>query len=154
MGITEIEEGAINGDRIAQFLLGTAYAFEKDKEENARKAFEWNLKSAIQGYDHAQVYIGMAYQIGDGVKKDDKNALLWFHKSAEQGNPSAMYQIGSWFALDNNFLWAYVFFKLSKKYCNGLVNKELIILKEKLLSSSQLERCDFLVDEYERIFLN
>ena len=72
---------AAQGDENAQYNVGWAYKSGEGIAKNAKKAFEWHLKSAEQGDPDAQNHIGNAYELGEGTNKNAKKAFFWYQKA-------------------------------------------------------------------------
>ncbi len=84
-----IYSNAVNGDREAQYMLGSAYESGKGFSVNLQEAFKWYTKSAEQGHSTAQFRLANLYVTGRGVSKDRTKARFWFQKAANQGNAQA-----------------------------------------------------------------
>jgi localization factor PodJL len=73
---------AVQGQPVAQYLLGTLY-LEGDKNES--EAVRWFQAAADQGNIKAMHNLAIAYAEGLGVEKDPAQAVLWFVRAAQQG---------------------------------------------------------------------
>ncbi|HEV2327512.1 MAG TPA: tetratricopeptide repeat-containing serine protease family protein [Verrucomicrobiae bacterium] len=88
------KEAADQGNRLAQYNLGTMYANGIVVNTNFAEAFKWLRESAEQGLTEAQYSLGICYDLGKGTARDYKQAAKWFRKAAEQGHVNAEYHIG------------------------------------------------------------
>lgn len=79
----EIRKAAEQGDAVAQFTLGFAYAKGVGVTRDDAEAAKWFRKAAEQGNAAAQGILGLMYRTGQGVTRDDVEAVKWFSKSAE-----------------------------------------------------------------------
>lgn len=84
---------AQNNVQALQFL-SNLYSEGDGVTQNAKTAFEYQLKAAETGDSSAQLYIAYFYFEGKGVEKDPKKAFEWNVKSAAQGNADANYGLG------------------------------------------------------------
>lgn len=89
---------AEQGDAVAQFELGAAYAKGDGVLRNEAEAVKWFSKAARQGYAEAQFWLGGAYDKGVGVLMDKVEALKWYRQSADQGYAFAQLMIGASYA--------------------------------------------------------
>ncbi|MDR2855311.1 MAG: sel1 repeat family protein [Methanomicrobiales archaeon] len=95
---------ATEGDAIAQFNLGMAYAYPLDYENvepDFEKAVEWFTKAADQGHVDAQFYLGQCYRAGNGVEPDFEKAVEWYTKAADQGHAPAQSILGVCYEMGN-----------------------------------------------------
>ena len=83
---------AEQGDRDAQYNLGTLYYHAEQDYANATK---WWRKAARQGHARAQHDLGSLYTLGLGVPQSDVEAAKWFRLAAEHGHPLAQYNLGA-----------------------------------------------------------
>jgi len=99
--MAKYRQAAEQGDAIAQFKLGDAYARIKDLTQDpaeTAEAAKWYRKAADQGDANAQNALGNAYAYGWGVTKDSVEAVKWWRKAAEQDDPVAQYNLGMAYA--------------------------------------------------------
>lgn len=85
---------ADQGDRVAQFLLGSLHDSGLLEERDAARAVYWYRKAALQGHVLASYNLGVACSRGDGVAKDMAAALEWWKRAAERGNRDAQFNLG------------------------------------------------------------
>ena len=85
---------AIQGDALAQSLLGLLYSKGKGVPQDYVEAAKWYRLSAIQGYADAQTSVGMMYVMGLGVPQDYAEAAKWYRLAANQGKPDAQTLLG------------------------------------------------------------
>lgn len=78
----------------AQFQIGDMYSVGNGVEMDYDKAYEWEIKAALQGHAQAMEQIGCLYYGGYGVEQNIEEALHWFEKAAEKNFPKAFYNIG------------------------------------------------------------
>ena len=120
----KLRSGANQGDAVAQFLLGHAFAtgagVSKDMAEAARwyalagearspvdaagvaqaaprdfsQAFEMYKKTAEQGDSGAELYIGLAYDLGLDAPGNAAEAARWYRMAAAQGSSAAACDLG------------------------------------------------------------
>lgn len=89
-------KAAEQGHRRAQYNIGLFYKQGHGGViEDATKAFEWLLKSAIQEFADAQAMVSEAYTEGTGVPKDNIIAMEWLFKAGENGHSGAQYNLGA-----------------------------------------------------------
>lgn len=86
---------AMQGNAVAQQLLGSLYMKGQGVERDFSKAVYWLQKAADQDEAIAQYYLGASYLKGEGVEQDTSKAVQLFHESAEQGDALAQYQLGN-----------------------------------------------------------
>lgn len=110
-----IEKAASEGDAEAQFQLGNYFNSKSVSPQktrtDARKAFEWYQKSAMQGHVDAQYRLALAYADGIGVCADQVQSAYWLHQAAAQRNAWAQFRLGQFY----------------KKFFSGTVNLEAAI---------------------------
>ena len=66
--------------------INNYYYYGKGVEQDAVKAFEWNMKAADKGDMQSLVNVANAYYLGDGVEQDHHKAFLWYREAAFQGH--------------------------------------------------------------------
>lgn len=90
---------AEQGDMVAQYQLGLAYAKGDGVPHDYKSAMAWWLKAADQGDISAQVQLGILYAKGEGVSQDYEEAAKWYRKAAEQGDASSQNLLGVLYSL-------------------------------------------------------
>ncbi|MBT4034727.1 MAG: hypothetical protein HOE61_08240 [Candidatus Marinimicrobia bacterium] len=85
---------AVNGDAIAQYVLGSNYHFGKGVPQDYKIAADYFRKAAEQGLDSAQFSLAMMYDNGFGVSKNLKQAHQWLLKAAKQGHAKSQSNLG------------------------------------------------------------
>ena len=80
---------AEQGNKVAQMLIGSMYAYGEGVERNDKEAVKWFTLSAKNGYARAQFNLGVMYENGWGVEKNIDTALYWFKQAASQGRDDA-----------------------------------------------------------------
>ncbi len=89
---------AVNGNPIAQTLLGLMYFHGNGTDENEELAFELFSTAADQGYAEAQYHLGNMYIYGhakiDPETDPDTTAAKWIIRAATQGYSDAEYTLG------------------------------------------------------------
>ena len=79
------------GNADAEELIGILYAMGLGVERDDRRAFEWDLRSAMKGHAGAQSGIGWYYEVGRGLLEIDLvRAYMWYTLSAIGGDPDAL----------------------------------------------------------------
>ena len=78
----ELKGLAIQGDAIAQTLLGDMYYKGWGVPQDYKLALEWYLKAAEKGDANAQYNLGLMYYNGSGVKQDLIQAYIWINLAA------------------------------------------------------------------------
>jgi len=73
---------AEQGDREAQFYLGTMYTKGWGVAPNPGEAARWYQQAAHQGVAEAQYNLGVLYTRGEGVPQDLVHAYLWLALAA------------------------------------------------------------------------
>jgi uncharacterized protein len=96
--IEEIKGKADQGDAMAQFNLGWAYAHGNEVLQDYAQAASWYRKAAQQGHAAAQYNLGWYYAQGLVVSQDHAVALEWYRKAADQGNTDAQVALGMAYA--------------------------------------------------------
>jgi uncharacterized protein len=96
--IEEIKGKADQGDAMAQFNLGWAYAHGDEVLQDYAQAATWYRKAAQQGHAAAQYNLGWYYAQGLVVSQDYAVALDWYRKAADQGNTDAQVALGMAYA--------------------------------------------------------
>ncbi|HOY68686.1 MAG TPA: tetratricopeptide repeat protein [Candidatus Ozemobacteraceae bacterium] len=94
-----IKDLAEQGDLIAQFQLGLAYAKGDGVPHDYKSAIAWWLKAAEHGNISAQVQLGILYAKGEGVLQDYEEAAKWYRKAAEQGDAASQNLLGVLYSL-------------------------------------------------------
>lgn len=84
---------AEQGDRYAQFFVGTAFLGGEDLEKNEAMAVQWLRRAAEQGVIQAQYHLGICLDTGQGVDRDRAEAAHWFRLAAKQGLRNAQLAI-------------------------------------------------------------
>jgi uncharacterized protein len=92
--IEEIKGKADQGDAVAQFNLGWAYAHGDEVLQDYAQAAAWYRKAAEQGHAAAQYNLGWYYAQGLVVSQDHAVAMKWYRKAADQGNTDAQVALG------------------------------------------------------------
>ena len=99
----ELFQGAEDGDPVAQYSLGEAYADKKSAFKNHEKAFEWFLKSADNGHVKGMLRVAALYYVGLGCGgKDTYKEQYWYRRAMEAGSPIAILKLAE--ALDHGYL--------------------------------------------------
>jgi TPR repeat protein len=83
------ELAAEQGEKVAQFNLGTMYDQGVGVTQDYAEAAAWFRLAAEQGYDEAQFNLGFMYAQGQGMPQDYVEAGKWWRLTAEQGIASA-----------------------------------------------------------------
>jgi len=86
---------ADNGNKFAQFSLGSLYFEGAGVEKSYTESSKWFQLAAEQGYAPAQFNLGNAYKHGNGVEQDDPKAAEWWRKAAEQEFAPAQFNLGT-----------------------------------------------------------
>lgn len=81
---------AETGDPKGQFNVGSLFYHGIGVERDAKVAFNWWHKSALQGYAPAQSKIGECYSNGEGVAADKGEALKWHRLAAFNGDSASL----------------------------------------------------------------
>jgi TPR repeat protein len=95
--LTYILDLAENGDKEAQFQLGTCYEFGVNKvARDYPSAIQWYQKAAKQGHPEAINKIGTYHFLNGNYKE----ALKCYHSAAKLGNRNAQYNLGMMYTSD------------------------------------------------------
>ena len=86
---------ADNGNKFAQFSLGSLYFEGAGVEKSYTESSKWFQLAAEQGYAPAQFNLGNAYKHGHGVEQGDPKAAEWWRKAAEQEFAPAQFNLGT-----------------------------------------------------------
>src|ERR1043166_5816338 len=90
----EVTRAAEQGDKVAQFEIGSRYLTGRKMPKNEIEAARWFRKSAEQGYARAQYNLAYFYHEGIGISKDNVEAVKWCQKAAEQKVSAAQNLLG------------------------------------------------------------
>eukprot|EP00928_Gymnodinium_smaydae_P025284 TRINITY_DN20194_c0_g3_i1.p1 TRINITY_DN20194_c0_g3~~TRINITY_DN20194_c0_g3_i1.p1 ORF type:complete len:374 (+),score=69.87 TRINITY_DN20194_c0_g3_i1:62-1183(+) len=82
-------ERALNGDAVAQHILGMMYGQGNGAPKDDVKALQWTLRAAEAGLANAQFSAGTMYFEGQGTAMNETRALYWYEQSAKQGDASS-----------------------------------------------------------------
>src|SRR5271165_4298146 len=88
-------EAADQGNALAQFQVGVAYAGGQGVPEDQAEALKWFHEAADQGNALAQYALGLLYYGGQGVTKNYAEAAKWYRKAADQDNADAQYSLAN-----------------------------------------------------------
>lgn len=126
---------ALNGNRQAQFNLGTMYDFGLGVATNHLEAVKWYRKAAERGHVSAQFNLAVLLDRGLGVERNDVEALYWYTKAGSQGHAKAHFNAANklWAGegVAKNVVAAYVCYALAaqlgigdatEKLTEGLIN--------------------------------
>ena len=127
---------AAQGNALAQYLLGLAYANGEGVPEDKAEAVKWFRLAAAQGDELAQASLGSAYYLGIGVAEDKAEAVKWYRLAAAQGDAIAQYFVGRAYHLGEgvpeDYVQAYKWYNLAAasgytraKSGKGLVAKNM-----------------------------
>jgi hypothetical protein len=94
----KLRDRAVQGDAVAQCLLGIRYAEGRGVPQDDCNAVDWFQKAADQGDKYAQYELGCMYADGRGVSQDDCKAVKWLQQAADQGDAVAQYELGFMYA--------------------------------------------------------
>jgi hypothetical protein len=138
----ETQSSALQGDKIAQFNMGTFYSYgEEGASKNYKEAIKWYKLSADQEFARAQINLGVAYIEGQGVPKDYKEAIRWFSLAADQGEGRAQaalgYQYYYGYGVEKNLIEAFKWYALAFDKGEEAASKPLKKLR-KILSPQEL----------------
>ncbi len=81
------EEGAEQGNALAQFNLGFHYYDGRAVAQDYAEAVKWWRLAAEQGYVEALHNLGRMYGTGQGVPQDYVEAHKWFDLAASRHRP-------------------------------------------------------------------
>jgi len=82
-------ERALQGDLVAQHILGMMYSQGNGAPKDDVMALDWTLKAAEGGLVNAQFSAGTMYMEGQGAPANESRAFYWYTKAAVQGDASA-----------------------------------------------------------------
>jgi TPR repeat protein len=80
---------AENGNRDAQFELGTAYVHGHGLARDYVEGAKWLRRAIERGHTEACLQLSFLYRDGLGVTKDEGEALKWRREAAERGSIQA-----------------------------------------------------------------
>ncbi len=92
--LTALEAAARQGDRDAQFRIGTRFLNETGLAGGAATAARWLTRAAAQGHIEAEFVLASLYERGAGVAKDEAQAMALYRKAAAAGHVRAMHNLG------------------------------------------------------------
>lgn len=84
---------AEQGDRQAQFALGTIYHNGKGVAKDVKESTKWYMKAANQGDPRAMAIVGLKYVLGSGVKKNKAEAYKWLNLAFMYGKKTIKPQL-------------------------------------------------------------
>jgi localization factor PodJL len=90
-----LEAAARQGDRDAQFRVGTRFLNGTGLDGGPEAAARWFAKAAEKGHNEAQFMLASLYERGEGVKKDEATAIALYKKAAGAGHVRAMHNLGA-----------------------------------------------------------
>lgn len=85
---------ALEGDPVAQAMLGKEYYYGGMVGQNYTKARKWLEAAAKQGHPDAACDLGCVFFLGNGVAKDTETAISWFEKASQSGSARAHLLLG------------------------------------------------------------
>ena len=91
----DFEARAMQGDPLAQLMLGDIYKSGRGVPKDEAMGFFWTKKAATQGDMRGQAALAALMQAGSGTPRDDAGAAVWLEKSAQQGFAIAQTALGS-----------------------------------------------------------
>lgn len=89
---------AVNGDLVAQHILGMMFSQGNGAPQDDRRALEWTLRAAEGGLANAQFSAGTMYFEGRGTPTNESHALFWYAQAAVQGDASAQLVLARMYA--------------------------------------------------------
>lgn len=97
------ERAALQGNVVAQKMLGDLYEQGRGVPENLKVSADWRTKAALRGNTDAQLNLGKMYLAGAGVGKNPQKAEYWLQRAAVEGNSEAQFLLGKMYKLrDSN----------------------------------------------------
>lgn len=84
--ITKLRREAEQGNEVAQFKLGEAYANGDGVPIDEKAAAAWYRAAADQGHLIAQLGLAAAYHQGKGVPRNTMLACMWLNIARASGN--------------------------------------------------------------------
>lgn len=132
---------ALQGNALAQLLLGVMYEKGQGTTQSFTEAFKWYQLSASQGNAVAQNNLGLMYMVGQGVNKNYAEANKWYQLSAAQGLAVAQNNLGVMYADGNgipqNLAEAIKWYTLAANQGNAMAKQNLSRLSAATISNSQ-----------------
>lgn len=89
---------ALNGDLVAQHILGIMYDQGNGAPQDDEKALHWTLLAAKGGLANAQFSAATMYFEGRATAANASRALYWYAQAAMQGDASAQIILGRMYA--------------------------------------------------------
>jgi hypothetical protein len=83
-------EMAEQGDKDAQYNLGSIYETGFGVNIDLKEAVKWYNKAAKQGHQMAQLKLGMLYHLGKGAEQSTIKGNKWIREAAKSGNELAI----------------------------------------------------------------
>jgi len=80
---------AMQGDLVAQHILGMMYGQGNGAPQDDAKALDWTLRAAEGGLVNAQFSAGTMIFEGRGTEANETKALYWYAQAAMAGDASA-----------------------------------------------------------------
>ena len=84
--IEELRARAEQGEAVAQFSLGLAYATGRGVAQDDAEAVRWYRLAGDQGNPSGQLNLGLMYATGRGVPQDYVQAYMWLSLSASRSS--------------------------------------------------------------------
>lgn len=99
------------GHIIAQNNIGLSYLHGLGVKKDAKKAFEWFKKSALQGLSYAQSELAMLYYRQGNIVQAQK----WWQTAADNDDEYAQFNLASLFLEKDNLEKAYYWFQKARE---------------------------------------
>ncbi len=93
--VEALEAAARQGDRDAQFRIGTRFLNDAGLDGGPAAAARWFAKAAAQGHNEAQFMLASMFERGAGIEKDEAKAIALYRQAASAGHVRAMHNLGA-----------------------------------------------------------
>lgn len=110
-----LEPMALDGNAIAQQILGRCYENGLGTAQDVITAVKWYELAAEQKNSQAMVSLGYCYELGIGVAKDEAKACEYMKEAANAGNAEAQFNLALYYSKglhgfaknpEESFAWA------------------------------------------------
>lgn len=119
-----LEKAAEQGEREAQWRLGSCYFYGNGVEKDYNTAIEWYKEATRNGSAIAPFELGKCYETGTGVTKNPSLAFKYYKIAADNGHSKAKFRLGLCYlyeqGVDEDYDKAVACFEEVTKECNDV----------------------------------
>lgn len=136
----ELDPLAKQGNRDAQYLVGSMYHMGMGVPTSYKDAAEWYRKAAEGGKLDAIFTMGIVHEGGIGLPRNINEAFAWYKKSADRGFYAGMLKVADMYAkgrgTKKDLPQAYLWYSIAERHVPPGSNDrhELPIVRDKLVA--------------------